>query len=278
MTVGIVGLGLIGGSMAKAFRKNTGHKVLGYDANTAVDGFAQLSGIVHGELTEQTVAECELLILAAYPAAAKEYLAKVAPVIRHDAIVMDCLGTKERICEMGFRLAGEYGFTFVGGHPMAGSERSGIKYARADLFEGASMVLVPPDGNDIALLQRLKELLKPLGFARITVTTAEEHDRRIGFTSQLPHLISNALVQSPSAGLHSGFSAGSFRDLTRVAELNPRMWSELFLENQENLIEELDVLLSSLTQYREALAQRDSEALQSLLEAGSRRKKEISKI
>ena len=277
MTVGIVGLGLIGGSMAKAFRENTDHIVLGYDANTAVDGFAQLSGIIHGELTEETLPSCNLLILATYPAAAKEYLLKIAPILHRDAIVIDCLGTKERICELGFALAKEHGFTFVGGHPMAGSERSGIKYARADLFEGASMVLVPPDGNDIMLLQRLKELLKPLGFARITVTTAQDHDRRIGFTSQLPHLISNALVQSPSAMLHSGFSAGSFRDLTRVAELNPRMWAELFLENQENLIEELDVLLSSLSQYREALARRDSEALQTLLEAGSRRKKEISK-
>ncbi len=277
MTVGIVGLGLIGGSMAKAFRENTDYEVLGYDANHTVDGFAQLSGIVHGELTEETIPSCDLLILAAYPAAAKEYLIKIAPFLRHDAIVVDCLGTKERICELGFRLAGEYGFTFVGGHPMAGSERSGIKHARADLFEGASMVLVPPDGNDITLLQHLKELLKPLGFARITVTSAQEHDRRIGFTSQLPHLISNALVQSPSAMLHSGFSAGSFRDLTRVAELNPQMWSELFLEKQENLIEELDILLTSLSQYREALAQRDRETLQSLLEAGSCRKKEISK-
>ncbi|MBE6932441.1 MAG: prephenate dehydrogenase [Ruminococcaceae bacterium] len=277
MTVGIVGLGLIGGSMAKAFRENTDHQVLGFDANTAVDGFAQLSGIVHGELTETTIPSCDLLILATYPAAAKEYLVKIAPNLSHNAIVIDCLGTKERICELGFALAREHGFIFVGGHPMAGSERSGIKFARADLFEGASMVLVPPDGNDILLLQRLKELLNPLGFARITVTTAQEHDRRIGFTSQLPHLISNAMVQSPSAMLHSGFSAGSFRDLTRVAELNSRMWAELFLENQENLIEELDVLLSSLGQYRAALAQRDSEGLQSLLEAGSRRKKEISK-
>lgn len=277
MTVGIVGLGLIGGSIAKAFRANTQYTVLGYDADIAVDGFAQLSGIVHGELTEKTVPFCDLLILAAYPAAAKAYLTDIASLIRRDAIVIDCLGTKERICELGFGLAKEYGFTFVGGHPMAGSERSGIKYAKADLFEGASMVLVPPDGNDIALLQKLKELLKPLGFGHITVTTAQEHDRRIGFTSQLPHLISNALVQSPSAGLHSGFSAGSFRDLTRVAELNHRMWSELFLENQENLLEELDTLLSSLTQYRTALADRDAEALQALLEAGSRRKKEISK-
>lgn len=277
MTVGIVGLGLIGGSMAKAFRENTDHQVLGYDANSAVDGFAQLSGVVHGELTQASIPSCDLLILATYPAAAKEYLSRIAPILPRKAIVMDCLGTKERICEFGFRLAEEYGFTFVGGHPMAGSERSGIKYARADMFQGASMVLVPSDGNDIMLLQRMKELLKPLGFAHITVTTAQEHDRRIGFTSQLPHLISNALVQSPSAQLHSGFSAGSFRDLTRVAELNSRMWAELFLENQENLMEELDILLSSLGQYREALAQRDSEGLQSLLEAGSRRKKEISK-
>ncbi len=277
MTVGIVGLGLIGGSIAKAYRANADCRVLGCDANSSVDGFAQLSGMVDGELTKENAGQCELLILAAYPAAAKAYLQDIAPHLSKTTIVLDCLGTKERICDLGFALAREYGFTFVGGHPMAGSEHSGIKYAKADLFQGASMVLVPPDRNDILLMARVKALLKPLGFARITVTTAQEHDRRIGFTSQLPHLLSNALVQSPSAQLHTGFSAGSFRDLTRVAELNPRMWTELFLENQENLLEELDILLSSLQQYRSALADRNSEVLQTLLEAGSRRKKEISK-
>ncbi len=275
MTVGILGLGLIGGSMVKAFRERTDATVLGCDANTSVEGFARLSDMVHGELNGETVGTCDLLILAAYPAAAKTWLEENAPRIDKSALVLDCLGTKERICELGFRLAREHGFTFVGGHPMAGSERSGIKYARADLFDGASMVLVPPDPDDIMLLHRLKNLLRPLGVAPFPVTTAAEHDRRNGFTSQLPHLISNALVRSPSAALHAGFSAGSFRDMTRVAELNPRMWTELFLENRENLLHELEALLVSLEQYRDALERCDEDVLCALLEDGSRRKKEI---
>jgi prephenate dehydrogenase len=276
MNVGIVGLGLIGGSMVKAFRAYTEHTVLGFDADSAVEGFAQLSDMVHGELTDETVGSCGLLILATYPAAAKAWLEEKADLIAPGTLVLDCLGTKARICELGFRLAGEHGFTFVGGHPMAGSERSGIKYARADLFRGSSMVLVPQDPNDIGLLMQLRGILKPLGFERFPVNTAAEHDRRIGFTSQLPHLISNALVQSPSAEDHAGFSAGSFRDMTRVAELNPRMWTELFLENRENLLSELDSLLSCLSRYRTALEDRDEEALTELLTSGSRRKKEIS--
>ena len=195
MKVGILGLGLIGGSLVKAFRERTDHTVLGCDANASVEGFARLSDMVHGELNAQTVGDCELVILAAYPAASKAWLEENAPRIGKNALVIDCLGTKERICALGFRLANEYGFTFVGGHPMAGSERSGITYARADLCEGASMVLVPQDPDDILLLQRLRSVLRPLGFAHFPVTTAEEHDRRIGFTSQLPHLISNALVR-----------------------------------------------------------------------------------
>lgn len=276
MRVGILGLGLIGGSLVKAFRERTDATVLGCDADASVEGFARLSDMVHGELNGETVGTCDLLILAAYPAASKAWLEENAPRISPKAIVLDCLGTKERICALGFRLAEEYGFTFVGGHPMAGSERSGIKYARADLFDGASMVLVPPDPDDILLLQRLRTLLRPLGFAHFPVTTAQEHDRRIGFTSQLPHLISNALVQSPSAAQHAGFSAGSFRDMTRVAELNPRMWTELFLENRENLLAELDSLLSCLSRYQLALEHRDEAALIALLESGSLRKKEIS--
>ena len=276
MNVGIVGLGLIGGSMVKAFRAYTDHTVLGFDADASVEGFAQLSDMVQGELNDATIGTCGLLILAAYPAASKAWLEEKAPLIAPGTLVLDCLGTKARICELGFRLAGEHGFTFVGGHPMAGSERSGIKYARADLFRGSSMVLVPQDPNDIGLLMQLRTILKPLGFERFPVTTAAEHDRRIGFTSQLPHLISNALVQSPSAEDHAGFSAGSFRDMTRVAELNPRMWTELFLENRENLLSELDSLLSCLSRYRTALADRDEAALIELLTSGSRRKKEIS--
>ena len=275
MTVGIVGLGLIGGSLAKAFSKAEGVRVLGLDADQTVQGFAVLSGAIEGELSRERLAECDLLLLAAYPEATEAWLRAEAPYIPKTAVVIDCLGTKRPICAMAFPLAEQYGFTFLGGHPMAGTHNSGFKYARDNLFHGAPMVLVPPHGFDMALLERVKSLLAPVGFGSFSVTTAEEHDAMIAFTSQMPHLISNAFIKSPAAHGHKGFSAGSYKDMTRVAWLKPEMWTELFLENRDNLMGELDAFIAALNAYRDALADGDGETLQRLLEEGCRRKMEI---
>jgi prephenate dehydrogenase len=275
MTVGIVGLGLIGGSMAKAFSGAEGVRVLGLDTDRGVQGFARLSGAIHGELTRETLPDCDLLLLTVYPQAAEAFLKTEAPHISRHTVVMDCLGTKRAICALAFPLAERYGFTFLGGHPMAGSHNSGFKYARADLFHGAPMVLVPPKGFDMALLERVKELLAPLGLGSFSVTTAEKHDELIAFTSQMPHLIANAFIKSPTAAGHKGFSAGSYRDMTRVAWLQPEMWTELFLENREDLLRELDSFMGDLEKYRQALENRDGETLRSLLEEGCIRKREI---
>jgi prephenate dehydrogenase len=188
---------------------------------------------------------------------------------------MDCCGTKRVVCQACFPLAKEYGFTYIGGHPMAGTQYSGYKYARANLYKGAPMVLVPPVFDDIELLSRAKELLAPAGFGRFSVTTAEKHDESIAFTSQLAHVVSNAYIKSPTALGHKGFSAGSYKDMTRVAWLNPPMWTELFLENRENLLAELDTIIASLSAYRDALERRDAETLERLLEEGKRRKEEV---
>ena len=275
MTVGIVGLGLIGGSMAKAFAQAAGTRVLGLDTDKAIQGFAELSGAVHGELDRDTIPDCDLLLLAVYPEAAEAFLREEAPHIAKKTVVIDCLGTKRAICAMAFPLAEKYGFTFLGGHPMSGAHTSGFKYAREDLFRGTPMVLVPPKGFDMVLLTRVKELLAPLGFGSFSVTTAERHDEMIAFTSQMPHLIANAFIKSPTAEGHQGFSAGSYRDMTRVAWLQPEMWTELFLENRENLLGELDSFLEALEKYRAALENRDGETLRRLLEEGCKRKKEI---
>ena len=275
MTVGIVGLGLIGGSMAKAFSKAEGVRVLGLDTDRSILGFAILSGAVHGELTREELGECDLLLLAAYPQAAEDYLRQEAPYIRRDTVVMDCLGTKRPICAAAFPLAKKYGFTFVGGHPMAGTHNSGFKYARENLFRGAPMVLVPPEHFDMELLEQVKRLLAPLGFGSYSVTTAEQHDEMIAFTSQMPHLVSNAYIKSPTAKGHRGFSAGSYKDMTRVAWLKPEMWTELFLENRDNLIRELDSFIGELEKYRNAMQEQDKEGLRRLLEEGCMRKMEI---
>ena len=201
MTVGIVGLGLIGGSFAKAYRAG-GHRVLGYDTDRAVLDFAQLSGACSDELTGERLPECDLILLAVCPQAAIDYLTAHARQIGPHPVVIDCCGVKRQVCAACFPLAKAHGFTYLGGHPMAGTHNSGFKYASATLFQGAPMVIVPADFNDILLLSRVKELLSPAGFRQISVTTAENHDRVIAFTSQLAHVAANAYIKSPSAGSH----------------------------------------------------------------------------
>ena len=251
MTAGIVGLGLIGGSLAKAYRAH-GARVLAFDTDGAVLSFAQLDGTVDAVLTKENVSECDIVLIAVRPGAAISYLREAAPHIGARPVVIDCCGVKREVCETAFALAREHGFTFLGGHPMAGSHRAGYKNARANLFHAAPMVLVPPEGDDIALLARVKKLLAPAEFGKFSVTSAAEHDRMIAFTSQLAHIVSNAYIKSPTARSHRGFSAGSYKDLTRVAWLDPSMWAELFLDNRDNVLFELDSLAESLAQYRAA--------------------------
>ena len=274
MTVGILGLGLIGGSLARAYALD-GHTVYAADRDESILAFAQLAGAVQAPLTAENLPECELVLLAVYPEASAAWLEENAPHISRDALVMDCCGVKQQICEKCFPLAEQFGFTFIGGHPMAGTQFSGFKHSRADLFQGAPMVLVPPRFDDMDLLDRAKSALKSCGFGSFSVTTARDHDRMIAFTSQMPHIISNAFIKSPTALEHKGFSAGSYRDLTRVAWLNPGMWAELFLENREFVIHELDTLLTSLASYRDAMAAQDRDTLITLLEEGKQRKEAV---
>lgn len=274
MKVGILGLGLIGGSMARAYAV-AGHTVYAADLDESTLSFAMLSGAVHGRLDEETIPACELLLLAIYPGGSAKWLEDNGRLVDSGALVLDLCGIKQEVCKRCFPVARKYGFTFVGGHPMAGSHFSGFKYSRADLYKGAPMVLVPPRFDDIDLLQRVKDAMAPCGFGMFSVTTAEEHDRMIAFTSQMPHVLSNAFIKSPTARQHKGFSAGSYKDLTRVAWLNAPMWSELFLENRDNLLFELNTYLDSLTAYRDALEARDGERLTALLEAGKKAKEDV---
>lgn len=275
MNVGIAGLGLIGGSFAKAYKLDGKSAVYGYDTGDGVTGIAQISSAIDGELNAENIGTCDLILIALYPKAAVEYLKKNASFISSKAFVIDCCGIKREVCAECFALAKKYGFTFVGGHPMAGTQFSGFKNSKATLFRGASMIIVPPVYDDIALLEKIKELLAPAGFGRISVSTPEMHDEIIAFTSQMAHLVSNAYIKSPTAPTHKGFSAGSYKDLTRVAWLNEDMWTQLFLENGDNLIKELDFLMNSLSQYRSALVDSDSDKLRELLAEGRKCKEAV---
>ena len=274
MIVGILGLGLIGGSMARAYALE-GHTVYAAQRNEQMLQFAMMTGAVHGKLDEETIPQCDLILLAIYPSGCVQWLKDNACLVRKDALVMDAAGIKREICESCFPLAEEYGFTFVGGHPMAGSQFSGFKYSRATLFKGQPMVLVPPRFDDIDLLERCKKALEPLGFGRFSVTTADDHDRMIAFTSQMPHILSNAFIKSPTAGSHKGFSAGSYKDMTRVAWLNAPMWAELCMENKDHVLYELNYYLESLAAYRDALESGDMDTLTALFEEGKRRKEAV---
>ena len=274
MKVGILGLGLIGGSLARAYALE-GHTVYAIQRSENMLQFAMLAGAVHGKLTQETIPACDLILLSIYPDGCSTWLENNGHLVRKDALVIDCCGIKREVCRRCFPVAEKHGFTFVGGHPMAGTQFSGFKYSRANLFLGQPMVLVPPVYDDIHLLQRVKDALAPCGFGMFSVTTAEEHDRMIGFTSQMPHIISNAFIKSPTARGHKGFSAGSYRDLTRVAWLNAPMWAELCMENRDNMLNELDLYIASLQAYRDALADEDLDTLTALLEEGKRCKEEV---
>ena len=274
MTVGILGLGLIGGSLARAYALE-GHRVLCCERNEQMLSFAMLAGAVEAPLTCDNIRQCDLILLAIYPEGSAAWLEQNAPYIRKDALVIDCCGVKTEICNRCFPVAKAHGFTFMGGHPMAGTQFSGFKYSRANLFEGAPMVLVPDRYDDPELLEWAKKALAPCHFGSFSVTTAEDHDRMIAFTSQMPHIVSNAFIKSPTALEHRGFSAGSYKDLTRVAWLNAPMWAELFLDNREHVLKELDVLIDNLTKYRDAISQGNEDTLIALLEEGKRRKEEV---
>ena len=274
MKVGILGLGLIGGSLARAYAK-AGHTVFACEKDASMHSFAQLAGAVHGSLDEENIHQCTLILLAIYPGGSAAWLEANAHLISKDALVLDCCGIKREICQRCFPIAEKFGFTFVGAHPMAGSHYSGFKYSRSNLFQGAPMVLVPPRYDDMALLERIKDALAPCKFGSFSVTTAEDHDRMIAFTSQMPHILSNAYIKSPTALEHKGYSAGSYKDLTRVAWLNAGMWAELCMENKNHVLYELDYYISSLQAYRAALSNQDLTALTALLDEGRRRKEEV---
>ena len=273
---GVVSLGLMGGSFAKAFAA-AGVEVFAWNRTRSTLELAMIE-TVDGELDEETIPTCELIVLAGYPASTVEWLERYAALVSPGAIVIDTVGVKRVICERCEKICEPYPFTFVGCHPMAGTQYSGFARARATMFKGAPMVVVPPEMDDLeraTVLERLKALLAPCEFGSFTLATADEHDRNIAFTSQLAHVVSNAYVKSPTARDHRGFSAGSYRDLTRVARLNAPMWTELFLDNADHLGRELDVIIESLSAYRDALAAGDAERLEALLAEGDRIKREI---
>ena len=268
MKVGIVGLGLMGGSMAKSVKNRTGHTVYGIDLDQETMLLARLCGAIDGPLDEETLPQCDLVLVAIRPQAAVNWVKAHAAQIGKSAILVDLCGVKRVVVEQIAPIAREYGFAYIGGHPMAGRERWGFTASTDDLYVGASMILTPDKRTDMKLLETLQAFFLDVGFAKLTFSQPEEHDRIIAFTSQLAHIVSSAYVKSPEAQRRRGFSAGSFRDMTRVARLDEDMWTELFLDDADYLTKELGILIGHLEDYRSALEDRDAQKLHSLLKEG----------
>lgn len=272
MNIAVIGLGIIGGSFCKAIKKYTDHRVIGINRTAETAKKALKVGAIDEIGTPQSLKEADIIILALYPQAAVEYVEKYGSYIKKGAIVTDSSGIKRAICPQMTALAEKYGFTFVGSHPMAGKEKNGFDVSDADLYQNASFIITPC-GADEDKVQTLAALTRKIGFGTVKISTPEEHDRMIAFTSQLPHVLACSYVLSPCCPNHNGFSAGSYRDVSRVANINSKLWSELFIENKEPLAEELDILIDNITQIKSAVNAGDRETLAELLERSHQVKK-----
>lgn len=277
MNIGIVGLGLIGASFGKSLKKVTENKVFGYDINPDVLLKAELVGAIDSPLCDDDVENLDILVISVYPRSFKDVAKKYLSRMKDGAILMDFCGIKRGIEVDMKELSKEYpNVSFIGAHPMAGREFSGIDRSLSTLFDRATCVVVPVK-TDIFTLEKVRDLFLSVGFSEAVFSTAYRHDEIIAFTSQLCHIVSNAFIKSPMASSHFGFSAGSYRDLTRVARLNPSMWTELMMDNRDLLKGELDGLIARLTEYSKALGENDEQKLFDLLKEGSDLKISIDK-
>lgn len=274
-TIAVIGLGLIGGSFAKAFKQYTNHIIIGFNRTRSTAEKALEEGVIDKIGTPENLKEADIILLSMYPKVSCDFIEEHLDELKPGCIITDDCGIKTYLAERLAPLCREHGFSYVGGHPMAGREVSGFQASTADLYKGASMLLVPTEATTLEALQTVKQLFSEIGFRQLVVTTAEHHDRMIAYTSQLCHVISSAYIKSPSELEHKGYSGGSYRDLTRVAYLNETMWTELFMENKQALVPEIDEVIKHLQEYRDAIAAGDEENLFRLLKDGKKRKEQF---
>ena len=275
MKIGIIGLGLMGGSFGRTLVKEGEHTVYGRDISEQVMTKAQLLRAMNEPLTKENIGEVDLLITAVTPNKVRGILEEVVPQLKKGAVVNDFCGIKRGVVDIMKEFSTKYpDITFIGGHPMAGREFSGIDHSTTTLFNNASMILVNVNA-DIFQLESIKKFYLSVGFKTVEICSSDEHDEIIAFTSQLCHVVSNAFIKNTNAEKHYGFSAGSYKDMTRVARLDADMWGNLMTENADKLLPELDQLIDHLTEYRNALSTRNKEELTKLLADGNRRKLEI---
>lgn len=274
MNIAVIGLGIIGGSFCKAIKKYTDHYVIGINRTAKTAQKALNVGAIDEIGTPESLSKADMVILTMYPQADIDFVKEHGNYIKKGAIVTDASGIKCSICPQLKELAQKFGFVFVGSHPMAGKEKNGFDVSDSELYQNASFIITPC-GAEQKYVDILSDFATSIGFGTIKITTPEEHDRMIAFTSQLPHVLACAYVLSPCCPNHNGFSAGSYRDVSRVANINSKLWSELFLENKEPLVKELDILIENITEIINSIKAEDKQALTDLLEKGHKVKEAL---
>ena len=272
MKIGIIGLGLIGGSLGRTIVNRTLDTVYAFDISKKAMLDGKLLTAYHKPLDEENIKELDVIFFSLYPDALEQALEEYCPKLKDGCLVCDCCGNKRRVSEQMQRLAKKYPkLEFISTHPMAGREFSGVNHSTATLFDKASMILVPVKAS-LKTTAWLKQYVLDLGFGGVVMSTAEKHDEIIAFTSQLAHLVSSSYIKSETAGQFMGFSAGSFRDMTRVARLSPEMWAQLTIDNSDFLVGEIESLIKSLGEYKSALENKDKETMKKLLADGNEKK------
>lgn len=274
MEIVIVGLGLIGGSIAKAIKQNTTHRVLGMDVDQDVLLDACSCGAIDGKAAPSDLERADLVYLSIYPEAILDFVREYGSRLKPGCVLTDACGIKGEICAAMEELSQGAAYQFVAGHPMAGKEQSGFAASDPSIFVGASYILVPRKASPEAV-GTVETLARQMGFGRVVKVTPQEHDRNIAYTSQVPHVLACAYVLSPRCREHQGFSAGSYRDVSRVANINDALWTRLFLDNRECLVDELDQLLQNLEKFRDAVDKADEEELRQLLKTAAQIKREV---
>ena len=278
MNIAVVGLGLIGGSFCKSLKKHTFHHIMGLDNDKETIKKALQESAIDEEITPERLCEANLTIICLYPQAILDFVKNNADNFKKGSIVIDSCGVKKRIVDFCTPVLSEKDVIFVGVHPMAGREFSGFEYSTDSLFNGASCIITPSDSTPSLAVDLISTLAGSIGFGKAVVSTPEKHDQVIAYTSQLAHIVSNAYVKSPTVHDFNGFSAGSFMDLTRVAKLNEDMWTDLFMCNKEALLTELNTILKSIAEYRDAISNDDSALLKELLRNGRLLKEKCNEL
>ncbi|MCF7923931.1 MAG: prephenate dehydrogenase [Candidatus Izimaplasma sp.] len=266
MNIGIIGLGLIGGTIAKSLNKN--HKITAYDINKDAINYAINNNIIHQGYydIESFLKDNNLIYLCLYPTDIINFLKKYNDIINKNTLLIEISGIKTNLINEINKIKNKsYDIVFT--HPIAGSEKIGVKYANENIFKDANYIITPIKSNKKTNIELAKKLAKGMKFKNISIISKEEHDQIIAYTSQLTHILSLSLVNSIDTNLNLiNYIGDSYRDLTRIAEINTNLWPQLFVENKDNLIEKISKFQIELDNYKKVILAGDEKALTTLME------------